>query len=52
MRMESNIALASVASGMAVPIGAAYGRGVHDTPPGRVWKHDHEKYVWTRMALS
>jgi len=31
MRMDTDIALAGLASGMAVLIGAEYGRGVHDT---------------------
>src|SRR5215510_9764497 len=38
-RMNTNVALASLASGRAVLIGAAYGCGVHDGPPGFVWKH-------------
>jgi hypothetical protein len=45
LRMDANIALAGLASGIAVPIGAEYGRGGHDTPPGYAWKHGHEKYV-------
>src|SRR5215831_105371 len=50
--MDTNIALAGLASGMAVSIGAAYGRGVHDAPPGCAWKHCHEKYVWTPVCLT
>src|SRR5215471_11625086 len=38
-RMDTNIALASLASGRAVPIGAECRCGVHDGPPGFVWKH-------------
>ena len=42
-RMDTDIALANVASGMAVPIGAEYRCGVHDDPPSCAWKHclDH-----------
>src|SRR4029434_4446272 len=52
LRMDTNIALAGVASGMAVLIGAEYGRGVHDPPPGCAWKHCHEKYVWTPVGFT
>ena len=52
LQMATNMALTSLASGMAVPIGAKYGRGVHDTPPGREWQHCHEKYVWTPFPLQ
>src|SRR5262249_3346405 len=38
-RMNTNVALARLASGRAVLIGAEYGLGVHDGPPGFVWKH-------------
>src|SRR6516165_4973614 len=38
-RMDTNVALARLASGRAVLIGAEYGCGVHDSPPGCVWKH-------------
>src|SRR5215831_20986831 len=50
--MDTNIALAGLASGMAVSIGAAYSRGVHDAPPGWAWKHCHEKYVWTPVCFT
>src|SRR5919197_415965 len=50
--MDTNIALAGLASGMAVLIGAECGRGVHDTPPGCAWKHCHEKYVWTPVCFT
>ena len=33
-RMETDIAPADMASGMAVPVGAECRRGVHDDPPG------------------
>jgi len=36
--MDADIAHASLASGMAVPIGADYSRGIHDAPPGCAWK--------------
>src|SRR5215831_2932047 len=52
LRMDTDIAHTSLASGMAMLIGAEYGRGVHDAPPGYAWKHDHEKYVWTPFALQ
>ena len=38
-RMDTDIALARLASGRAVPIGTACGCGVHADPPGCVWKH-------------
>src|SRR5262249_16930583 len=38
-RMDTKIALARLASGRAVPIGAECRCGVHDGPPGFVWKH-------------
>src|SRR4029450_886234 len=50
--MDSNIALAGLASGMAGLIGAECCRGVHDTPPGCAWKHCHEKYVWTPVFFT
>jgi hypothetical protein len=37
-RMEANIALTSLASGRARQMRAEYGCGVHDDPPGFVWK--------------
>jgi hypothetical protein len=36
--MDTDIALARLASGRTVPIGAECGCGVHDGPPGVVWK--------------
>jgi len=51
LRMETNIALADLASGMAVPMGAEYGCGVHDAPPGCAWTHCHETYVWTPVCF-
>src|SRR4029434_1428777 len=38
LRMDTNIALADLASGRAVPVGAECRRGVHDAPPGCAWK--------------
>src|SRR5262249_21117817 len=38
-RMDTNIASTSLASGRAVLIGSECGCGVHDGPPGCVWKH-------------
>src|SRR5207302_65998 len=38
LRMDTNIALADLASGRAVAIGAECRRGVHDAPPGCAWK--------------
>jgi hypothetical protein len=51
-RLDTDIALADVASGMTVPVGAEYRRGVHDAPPGCAWKHCHEKYVWTPVCFT
>src|SRR4029434_8483051 len=51
-RMDTDIALADLASGMAVLIGAECSRGVHDDSPGCAWKHCHEKYVWTPVFFA
>src|SRR4029453_7415332 len=51
-RMDTNIALARLASRMAVRIGAEYHCGVHDAPPGYAWKQCHEKYVWTPVCFT
>ena len=51
-RVETNIALACVASSGARHMGAEYSRGVHDDPPGCAWKHCQEKYVWTPVSLT
>ena len=37
-RMDTDIAFAGLPSGMAVPIGAEDGGGVHNAPPGCAWK--------------
>src|SRR5215471_11475209 len=50
--MDTNMALAGSASGRAVLVGAEYGRGVHDTPPGYAGQHCHEKYVWTPVCFT
>jgi hypothetical protein len=50
--MDAKIAHARLASGMTMLIGAEYGRGIHDAPPGYASKHDHEKYGWTPFALQ
>src|SRR5439155_22207950 len=39
LRMDTNIALARLTSGRTVTIGTECGCGVHDGPPGVVWKH-------------
>src|SRR5215510_7989331 len=52
LRMDTDIAPADLASGRAVPVGAACRRGVHDAPPGCAWKHCHEKYVWTPVCFT
>src|SRR5215475_5146491 len=52
LRMDTNIALADLASRMAVRIGAEYRCGVHDAPPGYAWNHCHEKYVWTPVCFT
>ena len=36
--MDTDIALAGLASSMVVTIRAEYTRGVHDAPPGCAWK--------------
>src|SRR5215813_578780 len=38
LRMDTDIALAGLASGGAMPVGAECGCGVHDSPPGFVWQ--------------
>ena len=38
LRMDTNIALADLTSGRAVPVGAECRRGVYDAPPGCAWK--------------
>src|SRR5215467_6101756 len=38
LRMDTDIALAGLASGRAMPVWAECGGGVHDSPPGFVWK--------------
>src|SRR2546423_14963384 len=50
--MDTDMALASLASGRAVLIGAECDCGVHDAPPGCAWKHCHEKYVWTPVCFT
>ena len=52
LRMDTDIAPASLASGRAVPIGAESGCGVHDAPPGCAWTHCHEEYVWTPVCFT
>src|SRR4030095_16950463 len=52
LRMDTNIALAGLASRMAARIGAEYGCGGHDAPPSYAWKHCHEKYVWTPVCFT
>src|SRR5438874_313544 len=52
LRMDADMAPASLASGRAVPIGAESGCGVHDAPPGCAWKHCHEEYVWTPVCFT
>jgi len=45
-RMDTDIALASLASGRARQIGAEYRGGVHDRPPGVAGEHSQEEYGW------
>src|SRR5438270_2563833 len=52
LRMDTDIAPASLASGRAVPVGAERGCGVHDAPPGCAWTHCHEEYVWTPVCCT
>jgi len=51
-RMDTDIAPADLASGMAVPVGAECRRGVHDAPPGYAWNYCHEKYAWTPVFFT
>src|SRR5262249_28129518 len=52
LRMDTDIALARLASSRAVSIGAECGCGVHDAPPGCAWKHCHEEYVWIPIFVT
>ena len=52
LRMDTDIALAGLASGRTVPIGAACGCGVHGGPPGVVWKHAKEEYMWAPIFVT
>src|SRR5439155_2874631 len=36
--LDTDVALADMTSGRTVLVGAEYGRGVHDAPPGCAWK--------------
>src|SRR5262245_18375111 len=50
--MDTNIALASLASGRAVSIGAEYRCGVHDRPPGVAGEHSQDEYGWTPICFT
>src|SRR5262249_23050269 len=52
LRMDTDIAPASLASGRAMLIGAECGCGVHDSPPGFVWKAGQEEYVGPPFSLQ
>jgi hypothetical protein len=52
LRMDTDIALAGLASGRTVPIGAECGCGVHDGPPDVVWKHAKEEYIWAPIFVT
>src|SRR5262245_4203499 len=51
-RVDTNIALAALASGRARQIGAKYRCGVHDDPPGVVGEHAKKEYVWTPIFIT
>src|SRR5438045_6423609 len=50
--MDTNIALASLASSRARQIGAEYRCGVHDRPPGVAGEHSQEEYGWTPIFVT
>src|SRR5438128_6833471 len=50
--MDADIALADLASGMAVPIRAECGCGVHAGPPGFVWKHTKRSMAGPLFSLQ
>src|SRR6516164_9211933 len=50
--MDTDIALARLASGRAVPIGAECGCGVHDGPPGFVWKQAKRSMLGPPFSLQ
>src|SRR6266536_49956 len=50
--MDTDIALARLASGRAVPIGAECGCGVHGGPPGFVWKQAKRSMLGPPFSLQ
>src|SRR4029453_10557279 len=50
--MDTNIALASLPSGMAVPMGAEDGGGVHNAPPGCAWKRAQRSMSESPFSLQ
>jgi hypothetical protein len=51
-RMDADIPLASLAPGRAMPIGAECGCGVHDGPPGLVWKQAKRSMLEPPFSLQ
>ena len=51
-RMDTDIALAGLPSGMAVPIGAEDGGGVHNAPPGCTWKRAQRSMFGSPFSLQ
>jgi hypothetical protein len=50
--VDTNVALADLASGRAREIGTEYECGVHDRPPGVAGEHSQEEYAWTPIFLT
>jgi hypothetical protein len=50
--VDTHVALADLASGRAREMGAAYGGGVHDLPPGVAGEHAQEEYGWTPIFFT
>jgi len=48
----TKVALADLAAGRAREIGAEYGCGVHDRPPGVAGEHSQEESGWTPIFLT
>jgi hypothetical protein len=52
LRMDTDMALARLASGRTVSLGAACGCGVHAGPPGVVWKHAKREDIWAPIFVT
>jgi hypothetical protein len=51
-RLDTQSALASLASGWAGSRGAEWGCGGQDDPPGWAWTYGHEEYVWPPVFFT